>query len=71
MPNHVDSLEILSDHAKQAIKSCNDILESNFDQRLVWFTDKHKSIRWRVISRDDPFWKIGDEWSGKDIDKAA
>jgi len=53
---------------RNAMKAANDILDLYFHQQLVWYKDKDKSIRWRIISRDDPFWGQFHEWAGTKCD---
>ena len=66
--NHVDRNKR---EVKIAMKDANDILELYYGQQLAWFIDKDKSIRWRIISQDDPFWGQFHEWGTKHITKSG
>ena len=66
-----DDLHMLRPETKKSLRRASDILEVYFDQKLVWHKNRSREIKWRVISRDDPFWGKTEEWLGWDLDNAG
>ena len=61
----------ISQHGRKAMIETNKLLDRYFNQQLAWYKDKDKSIRWRIISQDDPFWGQFHEWGAESINKSA
>ena len=66
-----DHIQYRKHQARVTMKDANDILELCYGQQLAWFMNKHKLIRWRVISHDDPFWGQFHEWGARPITKSG